>query len=100
MGLRLVTALSWYWLHHGQQREGRRWLEALLAAPGAAGVSDSVRAAYQQYLALDPTPVERSLVDGLVAELSAQCGRRTKAQPVERVVCCRDLPVLHDTTSC
>jgi predicted ATPase/DNA-binding XRE family transcriptional regulator len=44
MGLRLVTALAWYWLHHGQQREGRRWLDGGGPAPGASGIPDSVRA--------------------------------------------------------
>ncbi|MDR3079447.1 MAG: helix-turn-helix domain-containing protein, partial [Streptomyces sp.] len=30
-GLHLLTALTWYWVHHGQLREGQRWLETLLA---------------------------------------------------------------------
>ncbi|MGI5450801.1 AfsR/SARP family transcriptional regulator [Streptomyces sp. CA-243310] len=34
--LRLVTALSWYWILRGRLGEGRRSLEAALAAPGEA----------------------------------------------------------------
>ncbi|UQX05414.1 BTAD domain-containing putative transcriptional regulator [Streptomyces sp. RerS4] len=34
--LRLVRALSWYWVLRGRLGEGRRFLEAALAAPGEA----------------------------------------------------------------
>lgn len=43
-GLRLGVALRWLWLTRGSQREGRRWLDALLAASDQAPVADSLRA--------------------------------------------------------
>ena len=34
--LRLSSALSWFWYLHGYLREGYRWLERVLALPGAS----------------------------------------------------------------
>ncbi len=36
-GLRLASALMWYWYSRGMLSEGRQWIEELLAACGAAG---------------------------------------------------------------
>ena len=42
-GLRLISALWWFWPYHGDLRTGREWMEDLLAACGA-GVPDTVLA--------------------------------------------------------
>ena len=42
MGLRLAVALTWFWVRRGYLREGRAWLEGLLAV--AAGESETGRA--------------------------------------------------------
>jgi predicted ATPase/transcriptional regulator with XRE-family HTH domain len=34
LGLRLGSALSWFWITRGYQSEGRQWMEAMLALPG------------------------------------------------------------------
>ena len=41
-GLALAASLWPFWLHAGSFREGRRWLERLLAAPGADGPQASI----------------------------------------------------------
>jgi predicted ATPase/class 3 adenylate cyclase len=38
-GLRLVAALRWFWFVRGHLREGRAWVEGLLARTGPAAVS-------------------------------------------------------------
>jgi predicted ATPase/transcriptional regulator with XRE-family HTH domain len=43
IGLRIAAALWWYWIHHGGLRQGRRVLDALLAA-AAGQAPDPVRA--------------------------------------------------------
>ncbi len=48
-----------------------------------AGDCPRALSTYQQYVTLDPASEQRSLADGFIAELSAQCGRRTEA--VKRV---------------
>ena len=42
-GLRLATALAWFWMLRGHRREYRTWLDRVLALP-AAGVSAADRA--------------------------------------------------------
>ncbi len=44
LGLRLATALGWFWFIHGHATEGRRWLERALAATPAAGGAARARA--------------------------------------------------------
>ena len=43
VGLRLISALWWFWPYHGDLRTGREWMEELLAA-GDARVPDAVLA--------------------------------------------------------
>jgi len=43
-GLRFGVALRWLWLTRGSLREGRRWLDALLATRDQVPVADSLRA--------------------------------------------------------
>ncbi len=35
-GVRLATALYWFWIFHGHWSEGRRWLEAIVSPAGEA----------------------------------------------------------------
>jgi predicted ATPase/class 3 adenylate cyclase/DNA-binding XRE family transcriptional regulator/catechol 2,3-dioxygenase-like lactoylglutathione lyase family enzyme len=42
LGLRLAVALTWFWVRRGYLREGRAWLEGLLAL--AAGEAEAARA--------------------------------------------------------
>jgi predicted ATPase/class 3 adenylate cyclase/DNA-binding XRE family transcriptional regulator len=42
MGLRLAVALTWFWVRRGHLREGRAWLDELLAV--AAGETEAARA--------------------------------------------------------
>jgi DNA-binding CsgD family transcriptional regulator len=43
IGLRMASALPWYWLARGLVAEGKRWVEELLArAPDLAGVEQSL----------------------------------------------------------
>src|SRR5438067_7084102 len=37
MGLRLATSMAWFWDPRGYWAEGRQWIEAALAHPGAQG---------------------------------------------------------------
>lgn len=44
LALRLTAALSWFWRQHNHFSEGRRWLDAALAAETAAPVSTRIKA--------------------------------------------------------
>lgn len=44
VGLRLGTALRWFWIMRGSPSEGRRWLETLLARSDRVQLPDAIRA--------------------------------------------------------
>ena len=77
VGLRLASALWWFWSYHGSLRTGRHWIEELLAACGNQ-VSSAVQAralAVAGWLGMhqgDAAHARQQLEDALA--LAEQCG--------------------------
>src|SRR5262249_39133584 len=69
LGLRLAAMMGSFWIFRGHFREGRQWLERLLAltdaAPTALRAAAMVRAGWMAALLDEPEPATRLLKEGL-----------------------------------
>jgi non-specific serine/threonine protein kinase len=72
-GLRLATALLWFWQFHGHWSEGRQWLEAADSLGGEAASHIPAKALrYAAFLAVEQGDYERAAVLGLQGVTSSR----------------------------